>query len=304
MKKIWPFLKPVLFVLSLIYIGFSLTVYLRPEWFFYHPVSVKPDIAQAADVLNTIQEVRYQTGDGKTGYAWYAKPPHALKAVIFFHGNSYHIGYFLKRVKPFYDAGFAVLMPEYTGFGALEGTPTQSALEQDALGAAAFLKDEGFNNQDIVLYGYSLGTYLAVHTAAAAQRQETASLLPDTLVENVAHTTNETAAQKPYQAVILEAPFTSLADVADEAAFYLFPVKVLIKDTYDSAAKINQIGTRLFIAHGTADQTVPFHHGRTLYEQAGGEKMFYAVQGASHRNLPEHGFFEAVSAWLQQNDTK
>lgn len=278
-RKLLRFVKPTAVVVFVMYVGFSLVVYTWPEWFFYHPVAAKPDIARATSLLNDVQEVSYQTPAGKTGYAWYARPKNARKAMIFFHGNAYHIGYFLKRVKPFYDAGFAVLMPEYTGFGGLEGVPNQKDLEQDALGAAHFLKAKGFKNKDIVLYGYSLGTYMAVHTAARA-----------TDTENMTD---------PYNAVILEAPFTSIADVADEVSFRLFPVSVLVKDKYDSKSQIDKISTRLFVAHGTRDKTVPFHQGRELYEQAVGNKMFFAVEGATHRNLPEHGFFDAVLRWLK-----
>ena len=166
-------------------------------------------------------------------------------------------------------------MPEYTGFGGMPGTPNQTQIEQDVAGAISFLHQQGFSNHAIILYGYSLGTYLAVYAAADL---------------------NQGA---PFNAVILEAPFTSLADTADWTSYHLFPVHWLLKDHYHSLAKIRDINAPLFIAHGTNDRTVPYFMGEALFNAARHPKTFLRVVGATHQNLPDHGFLNKALEWLK-----
>lgn len=272
MKKIGAYLLSVLF---LIYVGLSFIFYTEPTPFIYHPNPAHPLLETAQQEIPDLQEVKYQTRTGQEVYAWYANPVGATKTVLFMHGNSYNIGAFVNRIAPFYHAGYAVIMPEYTGFGGMPGTPNQTQIEQDVAGAISFLHQQGFSNHAIILYGYSLGTYLAVYAAADL---------------------NQGA---PFNAVILEAPFTSLADTADWTSYYLFPIHFLLKDHYDSLSKIGRINTRLFIAHGTNDSTVPYFMGEALFNAAQHPKTFLKVQDANHQNLPAHHFLNKVIEWLK-----
>lgn len=264
----------ILMLPILVYFGFIGYVYFFPELVFYHPDKTKPDFDYAKSVVPTLHEVSYKTADGRDIYAWYATPKNPQKAVIFFHGNSYNIYYHIPRVLPFLKAGYTVILPEYEGFGGIEGTPSQRNMEENMRATIKFLNDKGVKNKDIVLYGHSLGTYMATYVAS------------------------KLAGDEKFDALILESPFTSLTDVADIASYGLFPVKVVVRDKYNSYDLIDKIGTRLMIAHGTEDPTVPYELGVKLFEKATGQKRFYGVKGANHRNLPENGFLNEALKWL------
>lgn len=264
----------ILMLPILVYFGFIGYVYFFPELVFYNPDKTKPNLTYAKSVIPTLHEVSYKTADGRDIYAWYATPKNPQKAVIFFHGNSYNIYYHIPRVLPFLKAGYTVILPEYEGFGGIEGTPSQRNMEDNMRATIKFLNDKGVQNKDIVLYGHSLGTYMATYVAA------------------------KLAGDEKFDALILESPFTSLTDVADIASYGLFPVKVVVRDKYNSYDLIDKIGTRLMIAHGTEDPTVPYELGVKLYEKATGQKRFYGVKGANHRNLPENGFLDEALKWL------
>ncbi len=264
---------------ALIYIGLCALVYWAPHHFIYHPNKTKPCVQSAQNQIPNLQEVHYKTGAGDLVYAWYAVPEKATKTVVFLHGNSYNLGVFVNRIEPFYRAGYAVIMPEYTGFGGRSGTPTQYLLEQDVAATIHFLHTQGISNNDIILYGYSLGTYLAVYAAADLQ--------------------NGT----PFDAVILEAPFTTLADTAAWTVHSIFPMNLLLRDTYPSIDKIQQINTRLLIGHGEQDQTVPYFMGKKLFETAHMPKTFFGTPTANHKSLPENGFFNTVINWLKVDST-
>lgn len=264
----------ILMLPILVYFGFIGYVYFFPELVFYNPDKTKPNFSYAKSVIPTLHEVSYKTADGRDIYAWYATPKNPQKAVIFFHGNSYNIYYHIPRVLPFLKSGYTVILPEYEGFGGIEGTPSQRNMEDNMRATIKFLNDKGVQNKDIVLYGHSLGTYMATYVAA------------------------KLAGDEKFDALILESPFTSLMDVADIASYGLFPVKVVVRDKYNSYDLIDKIGTRLMIAHGTEDPTVPYELGVKLFEKATGQKRFYGVKGANHRNLPENGFLDEALKWL------
>lgn len=264
----------ILMLPILVYFGFIGYVFFFPELVFYNPDKTKPNLSYAKSVIPSLHEVSYKTADGRDIYAWYATPKNPQKAVIFFHGNSYNIYYHIPRVLPFLKAGYTVILPEYEGFGGIEGTPSQRNMEDNMRATIKFLNDKGVQNKDIVLYGHSLGTYMATYVAA------------------------KLAGDEKFDALILESPFTSLTDVADIASYGLFPVKVVVRDKYNSYDLIDKIGTRLMIAHGTEDPTVPYELGVKLFEKATGQKRFYGVKGANHRNLPENGFLDEALKWL------
>lgn len=270
------FSKPILIkgflLLISIYIGICIGVAVMQDRFLYHPNVEKSDILEAKKIIPTLREVHYPTTSSPY-YAFYAPPQKDYPVVVFLHGNSYHLNTFLSRVKPFIEKGYGILMPEYTGFGGISGDIRQVNLENDVVRFIDFLNKQGYQNNNIILYGYSLGTYLAVHMAATTKH--------------------------PFHAVMLEAPFTSLVDVASETIHHLLPVGLLMKDGYFSIDKIKNVRSPVFIAHGKADNVVPYELGQKLFLSAKSPKTFFSVDTATHRTLPENGFFEAVWDWLQ-----
>jgi fermentation-respiration switch protein FrsA (DUF1100 family) len=268
------FLKIILLGCIIAYVGFGMTVYFMPHLFLYHPDIIKPNIDKMREKIPEIKEV--SLSDASDAYGWYVPTSNAQKVVVFFHGNSDNCSYFLNRAKPFVDNGYSVLMVEYQGFAGRKGKPNQTSMEQDVHLAVAFLNAQGFENKDIILYGHSMGTYLAVYGAS------------------------ELGQDHPFDAVILEAPFTSVADVADKASFYLFPVRLLLYgNTYDSMARIHHINTRLLIGHGVPDKVVPYVQGEKLFEKASKPKEFFSSAEAGHRELPVYGFIGEVLSFLK-----
>jgi fermentation-respiration switch protein FrsA (DUF1100 family) len=106
------------------------------------------------------------------------------------------------------------------------------------------------------------------------------------------------ATEFPARALILEAPYTSLPDVA--AAHYPFvPVHLLQKDRYDSLAIIRDVRIPILILHGQQDMTVPFRLGKTLYEAAQEPKTLIALPKAGHNDIYENGAALQVYEFLR-----
>lgn len=240
----------------------------------YHPTQTKSNIEKASRFLSKIQEVNYSLPDGKSVYAWYHVPEGKNKIVVFFHGNSYNLEKFISKMEPWIKAGYGLFAPEYQGFGGISGDLKQSQLETDAKTAIVYLKSIGYQNWDIILYGHSMGTYLAVYTA------------------------QQLGGQDPFNAVVLEAPFFSLYETAASHVYYLFPLSLIMRDMYPTFKLIKQINTRVFIGHGKKDNVIPYEQGLKLFDKASYPKIFYSVDQADHNNLSNYGFIEAVLKWL------
>ena len=134
-----------------------------------------------------------------------------------------------------------------------EGSPTEENLYKDAKAAIKWLNRKEVENNKIILYGESLGTGVAV----------------------------EIGKKNNFNSIILESPFTSMENAAKIYYPYL-PVKLLLKDKYNSISKIKKITTPILIMHGKKDDIVPFSMGKELFEKANNPKYSYFTSDDDH----------------------
>jgi fermentation-respiration switch protein FrsA (DUF1100 family) len=90
------------------------------------------------------------------------------------------------------------------------------------------------------------------------------------------------ALEKPARALVLEAPFTSVPEVARGTIF--FPLAPFVRTRYDNLAKVGRLRIPLLVLHGDRDAVVPFALGRRLFEAAPEPKRFFAIPGADHND--------------------
>src|SRR5690606_22958243 len=89
------------------------------------------------------------------------------------------------------------------------------------------------------------------------------------------------AAERELGAVVLEAPYTSTVDVAT-LRLPLVPVRWLMKDRFESLARITAITEPVLVMHGDRDTVVPQGLGRRLYEAATSVKEGFWPRGVGH----------------------
>ena len=116
-----------------------------------------------------------------------------------------------------------------------------------------WLKIKGVKEKNIILYGESLGTAVAV----------------------------EIAQNKDLAGIILESPFTSMVELAQKY-YPVLPVKYLLKDKYETIKKLPNINSPLLILHGKLDSIVPFTMGQKLFELANEPKFKYFIDNDDH----------------------
>ena len=100
-------------------------------------------------------------------------------------------------------------------------------------------------------------------------------------------------------AIVLEAPYTSIADVA--AYHYPFvPARYLVRDRFDSISRIGQVDTPLLFVHGLNDRVVPVRFGKMLFDAAAEPKEAHWIEGARHNDLADHGITDIVMTFVME----
>lgn len=245
----------ILAVVVGLYLAAVLAMFALQRQFQYFPTQRAPSPAEAG--FDDATEYELTAEDGTRIKLWYAAAGDGAPTVLYFQGNGGEIADRADRWMAYRDAGFGTAFVQYRGYGGSEGSPTESGLHQDATAAMQFLKEQGVMPGSIALVGESLGTGVAVQLAA------------------------DQVKESPVVALVLEAPYTSTADVAARIYPWL-PVRWLMLDQYRSIDLIGQINTPLFIFHGDADRTIPFDLGLALFEAAPAPKEFSPAQGRGH----------------------
>ena len=105
------------------------------------------------------------------------------------------------------------------------------------------------------------------------------------------------AARQPVGKVILEAPYTSIADVA-ALRFPVAPVRWLIRDPFRSDARIGRVTARLLIMHGERDPAIPISFGERLFTLAHEPKQFVRFPEGGHNDLDDYGAIETARQFI------
>ena len=239
-------------------------VFQRRLMYFPDPARVTP----AAAGLPQAREVSLTSSDGEKLIAWFVPPCGEGPLVIYFQGNAEGLPARVGRFLWMIAAGYGVLALCYRGYGGSTGHPSEHGLIRDAEAAYEFAHAH-VPAKRIVLFGESLGTGVAVVLAA----------------------THEIAG------IVLDAPFTSIADVG-AAAYPFVPVRWALKDRFRSDTRIAEVAAPLLVLHGKQDQVVPVRFGERLFALAREPKRMVRFPRGGHVDLDDYGAPEAVRAFL------
>ena len=90
--------------------------------------------------------------------------------------------------------------------------------------------------------------------------------------------------ERPPTALILRSPFSSLVDTA-RVHYPWLPVRLMLRDRYDSIGRIPRLDCPLLVIAGEEDAIVPHAQSLELFEKATPrEKKFVSMPGADHND--------------------
>ena len=186
-------LKWLLIVVSAGYVCGLLALFFAQRAVLF-PIPTTARTAPAAAGFPEAEEHILTTADGEKIIVWHVPAMPGRPVVLYFHGNGDYLAGFFGRFRSIIADGTGVIALSYRGYAGSSGQPSEHGLLQDAAAAYAFAAAR-YRADEIVVWGFSLGTGVAV---ALAVEQRIGRL-------------------------ILEAPYTSITDVAAQA-FWFAPV--------------------------------------------------------------------------------
>ena len=235
----------------------ALVAFLMSSWvanrFIFYPMRF-PEGDWELQRSSGAEERWIRACDGTRLNAWWFPLPDARVATLFLHGNAGNLTHRVDHAEQIREAGSAVMVLDYRGYGKSEGRPSERGVYEDADAAYDELVRMGFAPSKIVLHGESLGTAVAV----------------------------DLAARRPCAGLVLEAPLSSAQEIAAGIVPLLGPA---IVRGFESRRKISQVHAPVFVIHGDRDEVIPFRHGRAVFEAANEPKSFWQVRGGTHNEL-------------------
>ena len=262
-------LLKIVLTAAIAYACLVLAAWLGQRRLMYFPNSSR--ISPAAAGLADVEERLLDAPDGAKLVTWQAAARAGQPTLLYFHGNAGGLVNRAGRFARYRAIGYGLLAVSYRGYSGSTGSPSERANFADAILAYEALRQRGVAPEDIVVYGESLGSGVAV--ALAAQRE--------------------------VGAVVLDAPYTSIVDIA--AGQYPFlPVRALLTDRYESNALIRQVTAPVLILHGARDRIIPVEMGRDLYALAKEPKRLVVFPDGRHVDLDDHGAVQDVQKWVSE----
>ena len=266
-----PFWIKLLLGLAVAYVLVGVAGYFGQRKLMYFPdrARVQPAEVGLADVAERV----LKTPDGARVVAWYGKARAGQPTLLYFHGNGGSLAIRAERIRRFMAEGWGVYMMTYRGYGGGTGNPTEVNNVADARLAYGALVLEGVSPSTIILYGESLGTGIATRIAI----------------------------ERSVAGLILDAPYTSIVDVAAQAYPFL-PVRMFLTDRYETSKYIANVKVPLLILHGERDGVVPVAMGRELARLANEPKRLVVFPEGGHSNLYIDGntALDVVRRWIAE----
>jgi uncharacterized protein len=239
--------------------------------FFQRTLMYFPDLRRLDPVQAGLpggKVIDLTSADGVKLLAWYVPPQAGKLLVLYFQGNAGGLDLRADRFAKLTDDGTGLLALNYRGYGGSSGSPSETGLIADADAAYDFAAKEVPPSR-IVVFGESLGTGVAV---ALASEREVGGL-------------------------ILDAPFTSAADVG-ASVYWFAPVRLFMRDPFLSDLRIKKVRAPLLVLHGERDSIVPISFGEKLFALANEPKRMQRFPQGGHVNLDSHGAMPVIKEFL------
>ena len=233
--------------------------------------SLRTSVAQAG--LTGFQDVVIETSDGEKLVGWWLPPAPGRALLLYFHGNGGSLLNRRERARMLTQDGRGLLIVSYRGYSGSTGSPSEAGLRLDAEAARRWLSS--YEPRRIVLYGESLGTGVAVWLATETE----------------------------VGGVILDAPYTSTADIA-KGLFPYLPVTLLMRDQFRSIDRIARLRMPLLVIHGDRDGVVPIALSDALFQMANEPKRYVMLPGVEHEGVLEGGGLQAVRSFLDDVEAR
>lgn len=256
------------------------------DWDWMPGTLAEGESVRTIDATTVVQQ-SVATDDGLGTLDLYYIPSHgedpelAQTTLLYQHGNYAGIEPYLPRLRFLHEAGYAIVVWDYRGYGKSlpAEAPTADQFLADAVQIRGVAAELAPDPNRVVTYGYSVGAIPTV----------------------------EMAVKDPGCATVLEAPFTSLATIAASNSGASVGEQFFSEGGYDNVSKIAGYQGPLLVMTGTLDNKFPIEDVEELYAAAPGPKQLWALEGVYHGisngGVPEDGldaYFATMRTFFEE----
>lgn len=265
MSGFWPSFLTILIILVVLYVVITLFFYLIQEKIIFQSWTVEEDYKYDFDF--DFEEVTITPDINTRLHGLIIKSKPSKGVVLYLHGNKGDLRRWAPIAHGLTKYNYDVLVVDYRGYGKSKGVRSELNLHADAILWYDFLEQN--YSEDIVVYGRSLGSGMAVKLAAT----------------------------KSPKLLILETPYHSLIDLV-RRYFIFIPMKWMVRYEFRSNLFIDKVVCSTVIFHGTDDQIVPITSALKLTDESNKSRVnFIKIDGGKHNNL---NTFEVYQAELER----
>lgn len=254
-----------------------------------HPILDRPDVLQVlfhprrddhCDPIDpTTRRVAVEVEPGVSVRGRLYPAASDSPVILFFHGNGEIAADYDYCAELFTELGISLLVIDYRGYGASDGTPTASRLLQDAVtvfdALGTILASNHLNPQRVYVMGRSLGSAAAIEVALYAGDRIAGLMIESGFAETFG---------------LLTRLGVEVQGVEEE------------RDGVGNLLKIGRITTPTLIIHGEDDVLIPAKHAQDLYCcSAAPNKQLLLIANAGHNNimiLGQKQYFPAIQQFV------
>ena len=193
--------------------------------------------------------------------------------ILVFHGNAGNIKDRSFKFNFLIEKGYSVFLAGYRGYGGNPGKPSEEKIIEDAEWIVKWIiENTQYSTNQIILFGESLGSCVSI---ALAEKY-------------------------PFKGLIFEGAPSSVLDVGRHH-YPFIPVRLFLKDTWDSLSRIKNVRSPLLFIHSRKDKIVPFRFGQKLFNEAPDPKQAVWLEHTGHTdNLDEPAVQKAILNFISK----
>lgn len=241
-------LKRFLYFILFLYVLGCSVVYLQQERMIFQPTTLPQSFQFWAG-----EETYIPVADDVNLHAMWLRSPRPKGVVLYWHGNRGSNRRCLRQAENLAGLGYDVLMPDYRGFGKSDGSiQSEEQIFADAQAIYDWLQQYYQENQ-IVLVGYSLGSGVATYLAS----------------EN---TPRHLCLVAPYQSML-----------AMKEMFAPFIPSFLLKYPLRNDLRLPEVDLPVTLFHGSRDELIPYDHSVYLQTLVPERGKLVRLNGTGHR---------------------
>ncbi len=217
-----------------------------------------------------VEDATLQAKDGTTLEGWFLDRGEGAPLLIYFGGNAEEVSYNIPDFRENFP-GWSMVLFNYRGFAGSGGSPTETALLDDAVHIYDTFSEK-HSPPKVVLMGRSIGCGVAVSLAS----------------------------RRKVDAMVLVSPYRSLVHLG-RRYYPWVPVGLLLRHRFDSLKLVPGLQMPALVVAGGLDNIIPIDESRGLYEAMNEPVSYVEVSGAGHNDI--HGFrayWDSVAGFLSK----